>query len=455
MKHIHILGICGTFMGSIAVLATQLGFKVTGCDDNIYPPMSDYLRSQGIDIHSGFDAEQLQHYQPDQIIVGNVVSRGMPVIEAILNQNQCYLSGPQWLSKYVLCDKWVLVVAGTHGKTTTASMLAWVLTYAGYQPGFLIGGIAANFSVSSCLGDSEFFVVEGDEYDTAFFDKRSKFIHYRPRTVILNNLEFDHADIFDDIRDIQKQFHHLIRIVPQQGLVIHNETQPDLTEVLKKGCWAPQQSFAGKKSDWQAGLSIPDGSQFSVYYRQKLVGEVEWSLLGQHNVENALACLAAAQHVGVTREVACQALSKFKGVKRRLELRGQVNGVSVYDDFAHHPTAIAATLAGVRQHLTPGQRLLAILEPRSNTMRRGYHGKALAGSVQMADHVYFYQPNHDVIWQDIFEGTDRVVLSESVEQIIEQVISTAKQGDAIVVMSNGGFANIHQRLLEGLNTRYL
>lgn len=450
MKHVHILGICGTFMGSIAVLATKLGFKVTGCDANIYPPMSDYLRSHGIEIHLGYDAEQLQYYQPDQIIVGNVVSRTMPVIEAILDQNRPYISGPEWLSQNILHDKWVLVVAGTHGKTTTASMLAWVLDYAGYQPGFLIGGIASNFKESARLGNSDFFVVEGDEYDTAFFDKRSKFIHYRPRTVILNNLEFDHADIFDDIVDIQKQFHHLVRVVPQQGLLIHNETQPYLNQVLTQGCWTPCQSFAGENSDWQAVLTEPDGSQFEVCYQQKVVGAVTWPLLGQHNVDNALACLAAARHVGIEPNTACQALSMFRGVKRRMELRGEVNGIAIYDDFAHHPTAIETTLAGMRQHLAPDQRLIAVIEPRSNTMRRGCHGKSIADALQLADKLYFFQPSGSSVWQNIFEDSGNVVLSNSVAQIIGQIVSDSKAGDVIVVMSNGGFDNIHQRLLDAL-----
>ncbi len=453
-RRLHILGICGTFMGSLAVLARQLGFEVSGCDAQVYPPMSDYLSEQGIEIHAGYDAEQLKTYQPDMIVVGNVVSRGMPVLEAILNQNVRYFSGPEWLSQYLLLNKWVLVAAGTHGKTTTASMLAWILAHAGYAPGFLIGGIPSNFSVSSRLGSSDFFVVEGDEYDTAFFDKRSKFVHYRPRTLILNNLEFDHADIFDNIEAIEKQFHHLVRIVPDQGSIIYQANQPHLQRVLDQGCWSPCQTFGGADAEWQAQCHVADGSRFAVLHQGQIVGEVDWPLLGQHNIENALASVAAARHVGIRPELACQALSRFKGVKRRLELRGEPGGVRVYDDFAHHPTAIATTLQGLRAHLQPVQRLLAVLEPRSNTMRRGLHGQRLAESLQQADHVYFYQPNGDVCWQHIFAEMPHVQRYSETQTLLEQVVTDARTGDVIVVMSNGGFERMHARLLDALATQH-
>jgi UDP-N-acetylmuramate: L-alanyl-gamma-D-glutamyl-meso-diaminopimelate ligase len=346
MGHIHILGICGTFMGSLAVLAKQLGYRVTGADQQVYPPMSTQLAAAGIELIEGYDPAQLD-LNPDLIVVGNVISRGNPVMEAVLNRLIPYTSGPAWLAEHVLKNRWVLAVAGTHGKTTTASLLTWILDYSHYAPGYLIGGVPNNFPASASLGASSFFVIEADEYDCAFFDKRSKFLHYHPRTVILNNLEYDHADIFPDLAAIQKQFHHLVRIVPEEGLIIYPAKDQNLRQVLAQGVWTPEQTL-GADGDWQVRLLAPDGSHFSVWLQGEWVGEVQWTLLGAHNVHNALAALAAARHVGVEPHNACAALKEFSGVKRRMELIGEVKGRKIYDDFAHHPTAIATTLEGLR-----------------------------------------------------------------------------------------------------------
>jgi UDP-N-acetylmuramate: L-alanyl-gamma-D-glutamyl-meso-diaminopimelate ligase len=449
--HLHILGICGTFMGGIAQLARALGHRVTGSDANVYPPMSTQLEAAGIDLMEGYDASQLDP-APDVVVVGNAMRRGIPAVEAMLDRGLRYCSGPEWLKEHLLRDRWVLAVAGTHGKTTTASMLAWVLEDAGLDPGFLIGGVPQDFGVSARLGSTPFFVVEADEYDTAFFDKRSKFIHYGPRTLILNNLEFDHADIFDDLNQIQRQFHHLIRTVPGTGLIIHPTATPALDEVLVMGCWTSRESF-GTDGDWTAELLEPDGSRFLVRLRSDPVGEVRWKHSGMHNVQNGLAVLAAARHAGVPPEVAVAALGRFKGVKRRMELRGELNGIRVYDDFAHHPTAIATTLQGLRRKVGD-QRILAVLEPRSNTMRLGIHNAELAASLDDADRVFLYTPP-DLGWDAaaVFaERGARVSVLDSVDAIVSQAAAESRPGDQILVMSNGGFGGIHQKLLDALRT---
>lgn len=445
---IHILGICGTFMGGIALLARASGIEVTGADSKVYPPMSTMLANEGISLVDGYDPAQLPT-DADSIVIGNFMRRGMPVIERVLDQNLAYVSGPQWLYENILRHRWVLAVAGTHGKTTTASLLTWILEYAGLKPGFLIGGVPENFGISARLGESPFFVVEADEYDTAFFDKRSKFVHYHPRTAILNNLEYDHADIFPNIQAIQTQFHHLLRMIPSNGLVISNGADEHLKTSLAMGCWTKVEQFV--VGDWQAELIEADGSQFKVLYQGQVVGEVNWSLLGLHNVHNALAALAAARHVGVPVAQGIAALPRFKGVKRRMQLRGQVRGVSVYDDFAHHPTAIATTLAGLRAKLGQG-RILALLEPRSNTMRLGTHKEQLANSLKDADQVWLYQPaglNWDL--QTVLDALGaKGQLQQDIDTLAQQVAAAAQAGDHILIMSNGGFEGIHDKVLAAL-----
>ncbi len=387
---------------------------------------------------------------PDVVVVGNAMKRGIPAVEAMLDRGLRYCSGPEWLKENLLRDRWVLAVAGTHGKTTTASMLAWVLEDAGLDPGFLIGGVPLDFGVSARLGSSPFFVVEADEYDTAFFDKRSKFVHYGPRTLILNNLEFDHADIFDDLAQIQRQFHHLVRTVPGSGLIVHPDALPAMDEVIAMGCWTPRERF-GASGDWSAELVEPDGSRFRVLLRDEVVGTVQWGQTGMHNVHNALAVLAAARHAGVPVAAGIAALGRFKGVKRRMELRGEVHGVRVFDDFAHHPTAIATTLQGLRRQVGE-QRILAVLEPRSNTMRLGVHNAELAASLDDADRVFLFTPP-DLGWDAaaVFAGLEeRVTVLRSVEAIVERLAAESRPGDQILVMSNGGFGGIHQKLLEAL-----
>jgi UDP-N-acetylmuramate: L-alanyl-gamma-D-glutamyl-meso-diaminopimelate ligase len=449
---IHILGICGTFMGGLAILAREAGFEVEGCDANVYPPMSTQLQEQGITLKQGYRAEHLEH-APDEVVVGNAMSRGNVAIEYMLNQGMRYTSGPQWLAEQLLQDRWVLAVAGTHGKTTTASMLVWILEAAGLKPGFLVGGVPNNFGLSARLGESPFFVVEADEYDTAFFDKRSKFVHYRPRTLVLNNLEFDHADIFPDLAAIKQQFHHLLRVVPGTGLLVVNADEGNLSSVLDMGCWTPVEtvSVATTPAQWQAQAIADDGSHFAVLLEGQRQGEVKWKQLGAHNVHNALSAIAAARHVGVPVEQAIEALNLFTGVKRRLEVRGEVNGVTVYDDFAHHPTAIASTLAGLRRNQNGG-RLLAILEPRSNTMRLGIHRHQLAQSLSDADAVWIYQSD-DLSW-DIHEVTASLaapsVVADDVDELVVSIVEQARAGDKLVVMSNGGFGGIHEKLLAAL-----
>jgi len=448
--HIHILGICGTFMAGIAVLAKQQGHTVTGSDVAAYPPMSTQLEAQGITVGAGYSPDHLRP-APDCVVIGNALSRGNPAVEYVLNQGLPYISGPQWLAEHILAKRWVLAIAGTHGKTTTASMVAWILEQAGLEPGFLIGGIPENFGLSARLGESPFFVVEADEYDTAFFDKRSKFLHYHPRTLILNNLEFDHADIFPNLAAIQTQFHHLIRTVPGQGLIIRNHQAQSLSEVLAQGCWTPVESFAGTQGDWQAKSPESESNQFAVWCQGQPVGEVKWDLFGHHNMENALAAIACTRHAGVPINQACEALTSFKSVKRRLELRGVVRGIHVYDDFAHHPTAIAVTLAALRQRVGK-QRIIAVLEPRSNTMRLGVHRDTLAASLQAAEEVIFYQPE-PLNWSltPIVEALPKAHVFDKLDELINHLVTTAKPDDHILIMSNGDFQNLHQRLLTALS----
>jgi UDP-N-acetylmuramate: L-alanyl-gamma-D-glutamyl-meso-diaminopimelate ligase len=456
--HIHILGICGTFMGGIAVLAKAAGHRVTGCDANVYPPMSTQLEAQGIELIEGFSPEQTS-LDPDIYVIGNVVTRGNPLMEEILNRGLPYISGPQWLAENVLQGKWVLAVAGTHGKTTTSSMLAWILEYAGLAPGFLIGGVPQNFGISARLpgtprqdtkSQSPFFVIEADEYDTAFFDKRSKFVHYHPRTAVLNNLEFDHADIFADLAAIETQFHHLVRTVPSQGLVVANGKEESLQRVIKRGCWTPVETF-GNSDGWQATNAAGDGS-FDVLLDGKQLGRVEWELLGEHNRMNALATLAAARHVGVPVEIGIAALSEFQNVKRRMEVRGVVNGVTVYDDFAHHPTAIATTVAGLRAKV--GQsRILAVLEPRSNTMKLGVMKAALPDSLVDADQVYCYGANLGWDAREAFAPISaKAEVYDDMDAMVAAIVASATSGDHVLVMSNGGFGGVHQKLLDRLGS---
>jgi len=453
--HIHILGICGTFMGGIAVLAKAAGHRVTGCDANVYPPMSTQLEAQGIELIEGFDPAQTS-LNPDIYVIGNVVTRGNPLMEEILNQGLPYISGPQWLAENVLQGKWVLAVAGTHGKTTTSSMLAWVLEYAGLAPGFLIGGVPENFGVSARLPQtpkqdqksvSPFFVIEADEYDTAFFDKRSKFVHYRPRTAVLNNLEFDHADIFEDLPAIEKQFHHLVRTVPQQGLVVANQ-QDSLDRVIARGCWSALERI-DSASGWQV-QNVDAQGRFDVYLNGERQGNVSWDLLGEHNRSNALAVIAAARHVGVAPCIAIEALGEFKNVKRRMEVKGVANEVTVYDDFAHHPTAIATTVAGLRAKVGKA-RILAVLEPRSNTMKLGVMKDALPDSLRDADAVFCYANN--LGWDAaaaLAPIQQKAQTYDDLGQLVTAVTAMAQPGDHVLVMSNGGFGGVHQKLLQAL-----
>ncbi len=438
-------------MGGVALLARELGMTVSGSDANVYPPMSDQLESAGIKLQEGYLVEHLKP-EPDLVVMGNAMSRGNPAVEYVLNKGLPYVSGPQWLTEQVLKNKWVLAISGTHGKTTTSSMLAWILHDAGMAPGFLIGGVPDNFGETARLGETPFFVIEADEYDTAFFDKRSKFVHYHPRTLVINNLEFDHADIFDDLAAIQKQFHHLIRTVPSTGLLIIPSHVDAIDEVIRMGCWTPQQTIGLNEGKLRAENIAEDGSQFDVVTDGEKQGQVDWSLIGMHNVSNALAAIAAAHHVGVTIKQACEALAQFKGIKRRLELRGKVKGVSVYDDFAHHPTAIATTLAGLRANVGK-QKIIAILEPRSNTMKMGVHQQTLANSLQGADQVILFE-DAGLNWSlsDIKEQLgDKATIESSIEKIVDLAINNAQAGEHILVMSNGGFGGIHQKLLDSLS----
>ncbi len=447
---IHILGICGTFMGGLAVLARALGHEVSGSDANVYPPMSTMLEQQGIDLIQGYDPSQLDP-APDMVVIGNAMSRGNPCVEAVLNENIPYCSGPQWLHDHVLRDRWVLAVAGTHGKTTTSGMLAWILEDCGLQPGFLIGGIPGNFDVSARAGHSPFFVIEADEYDSAFFDKRSKFVHYCPRTLILNNLEYDHADIFENLAAIQRQFHHLVRLVPGEGRIIVPEHDVNVKHTLAMGCWSEQES-AGTDSLWSSKKLNTDGSHWQVLYQNEVVAEVNWQLIGEHNMQNGLMAIAAARHVGITPEQAAKALGKFINAKRRLELRGEVKRIRVIDDFAHHPTAILATLSALRSQVGGKNRILAVLEPRSNTMKMGVNKEDLAPSLARADLVFIYQPAATK-WSvsEITEQcTQPAVWHNDIDHLVDLIVSQAKPGDHILVMSNGSFEGIHQKLLDKL-----
>jgi UDP-N-acetylmuramate: L-alanyl-gamma-D-glutamyl-meso-diaminopimelate ligase len=457
-QHIHILGIGGTFMGGLAAIAKEAGYTITGCDANVYPPMSTQLTALGIGLTEGWDPAQLDGVarDADTFVIGNVVSRGNPLMEAILATGRTYISGPQWLYEAVLHDRWVLVVAGTHGKTTTASMLAWILEYAKLAPGFLIGGAPLDFQVSARLSggtaSNAFFVIEGDEYDTAFFDKRSKFVHYRPRTAILNNLEYDHADIFPDLAAIETQFHHLVRMVPGNGRIVVNGSETSLHRVLSRGCWSEVERFgpsdvAGTGPGWTIAV---DGS---ILLGGALQGTLAFGQPGRHNQMNALAAIAAARHAGVPVAVSLSALAVFRGVKRRLETRGMVNGVTVYDDFAHHPTAIAATLEALRRKIGRA-RILAVLEPRSNTMRLGAIKNALPGSLLAADRVYCYAAN---LGWDVSAALAplgaKATVYDDLDALVTATVKEAKAGDHVLVMSNGAFGGIHERLLRRLGER--
>ncbi|MCX7145063.1 MAG: UDP-N-acetylmuramate:L-alanyl-gamma-D-glutamyl-meso-diaminopimelate ligase [Sulfuritalea sp.] len=446
--HIHILGICGTFMGGIALLARAAGQRVTGCDANVYPPMSTQLGEQGVDLVEGYGADQIA-LNPDLFVIGNAISRGNPLLESILDRNLPFVSGPQWLAENILRGRWVLGVAGTHGKTTTTSLLAWILEEAGLSPSFLVGGVPQGFGVSARLTDSPFFVIEADEYDTAFCDKRSKFVHYQPRTAILNNLEFDHADIFGDLAAIETQFHHLVRTLPSNGLIVANAQEASLKRVLSRGCWTPVEWFNGAEG-WQAG-EAGDSGGFDVSLAGKPQGRVNrFDLAGAHNRANAVAALAAARHAGVPVAVGLQALESFSGIKRRLETRGTVRGVTVLDDFAHHPTAIRVTLEGLRQKLGSA-RILAVLEPRSNTMKLGVMNEQLPGSLVEADAVFCYA--NKLGWDAtaaLAPLGDRVRVFDDLAALVAAVAAAAHAGDHVLVMSNGGFGGVHDRLLAAL-----
>ena len=473
--HIHILGICGTFMGGLAVLAREAGHRVTGCDANVYPPMSDQLRSLGIDLIEGFGVEQIA-LKPDLFVVGNLITRGekFPLIEAILDAGLAYTSGPQWLaenilqqqdvsaqthvskdtagrSQQVLQGRHVLAVAGTHGKTSVTSMLAWILESAGLKPGFLVGGVPQNFGVSARLGEGKCFVIEADEYDTAFFDKRSKFVHYRPRTTILNNLEFDHADIFADLAAIETQFHHLVRTVPAQGRLVVNARDEALARVLMRGCWSEVARFGPRKEESGALRARGEPQSFDVLRGSLKVAHVEWSLLGEHNQLNALAAIAAAEHVGVTPEQSAQALATFQNVRRRMELSGEAAGVKVYDDFAHHPTAIHTTIDGLRRKVGHGQRILAVFEPRTNTMKLGAMKAQLPWALEEADLAFCHQ---GALSWDAAEALasmgKRAIVRPDIDRLVQAVVDVARPGDHVLCMSNGGFGGIHHKLLQSL-----
>jgi UDP-N-acetylmuramate: L-alanyl-gamma-D-glutamyl-meso-diaminopimelate ligase len=449
---IHILGICGTFMGGIALLARELGHEVSGSDANVYPPMSTQLEEQGIELMEGYAPEHLQP-APDLVIVGNTLSRGNPAIEFILNNKLPHTSGPQWLSEHILQTRHVLAVSGTHGKTTTTGMLCWILESAGLNPGFLVGGVPQNFGVSARSGADKYFVIEADEYDTAFFDKRSKFIHYHPDTLIINNIEYDHADIFADIAAIRREFHHMVRIIPENGLIIAKQGDAEVSQVLEMGCWTAVEHFGDQGPEWSVDSLSDDFSQFNVLFNSEILGKVSWELIGQFNAENALAAIAAANHVGVEPARACEALQSLKNVKRRLECLAEVNQVTVYDDFAHHPTAISETLKALRQKVK-GERIIAIMEPRSNTMKQGIHRETLAAAFVEADHTFLYAADN-LDW-DLSKAVSslgkKAKVMDSIENIVNTVASLAKAGDHILIMSNGDFSGLHQKLIEKLSS---
>ncbi len=447
---IHIIGICGTFMGGVALLARELGHQVSGSDENVYPPMSTLLEEQGITIKAGYAADNIND-EPELVIIGNAMSRGNPEVEAVLDRGLQYTSGAQWLSENVLSRRWTVAVAGTHGKTTTSSMVAWILEAAGLSPGFLIGGIPMNFGVSARLGKEPFFVIEADEYDTAFFDKRSKFVHYRPRTAVLNNLEFDHADIFNDLEEIKVQFHHLVRTVPASGRLLINKRDSALQDVLQRGCWSESEYF-DDTNQWHAKPLSEDCASFEVFFGNESQGQVHWQLIGEHNMQNALAAIAAVRHAGVASKDAVEALCEFKNAKRRLEVRYDQKGIRLYDDFAHHPTEIAATLKALRQNVGTS-RVIAVLEPRSNTMRMGIHQDALADALVDADLVEIYQtPGTDWDLTKVASKTpDRVNVSRTIDDIVSRIADQVKSGDHVVVMSNGGFGGIHDKLISQIS----
>lgn len=449
-KHIHILGICGTFMGGVAMIARELGYKVTGSDTNVYPPMSTFLENHGIEIIPNYDVAQLNP-APDMVIIGNAMKRGNPCVEYTLDNQLHYTSGPQWLHDHLLRDRWVLAVSGTHGKTTTAGMLAWILDQNGIDCGFLIGGVTGNFGISARAGSSKFFVIEADEYDSAFFDKRSKFVHYNPKTLIINNIEFDHADIFDDLKAIQRQFHHMIRAMPQSGRILSTKAEQNAQDTLAMGNYSELQ-FIGKENEWFAEPLNADCSHFAVYHFGEKAGEVKWNIVGAHNMHNALMAIAAAQHAGVSIEGACNALGTFINANRRLEVKGEVNGITVYDDFAHHPTAIDATIAALRGKVGKENRIIAVLEPRSNTMKMGVHKDGIAPALHDADAVFVYQPDN-IPWSvgDITaELTQKAEWSANLDELVAMIKAEVKQGDHILVMSNGAFGGIHAKLLAEL-----
>ncbi len=453
--HVHILGICGTFMGSLALLARELGHQVSGSDAGVYPPMSTQLAAHGIELREGYDPAHLQP-EPDLVIIGNALSRGNPAVEYVLDRGLRYTSGPQWLSEQLLQKRWVLAAAGTHGKTTTSSLLAWLLEANGYQPGFLIGGVPDNFGRSAQLGSSDFFVIEADEYDSAFFDKRSKFVHYRPRTAILNNLEFDHADIFPDLEAIQRQFHHLVRTIPATGQIILPAGDAALEGVLAMGCWSDRVTTSvGGEGDWTAELLSADGSEFRLRHRGADCGVVRWRHTGRHNVANALSAIAAAHHVGVPPADAVAACADFAGVKRRMSLVGEVNGIVVYDDFAHHPTAIDTTLQGLR-HQAGDARIVAVIEPRSNTMRMGVHRQRLAPATAAADQVIWYQPpGLDWSLDDVIAASPVPArLAHDIDALVAALAAELQGGERVVIMSNGGFGGIHDKLMAALRQRW-
>ena len=450
---VHILGICGTFMGGLAVLAKRLGHTVSGSDTGVYPPMSTQLEAEGIQLIQGYKAKNLA-LKPDVVIIGNALSRGNEEVEAVLNQGFAYTSGAQWLAEHVLQNRWVLAVAGTHGKTTTSSMLAWVLEYAGQKPGFLIGGVPLNFGVSAQLGETDYFVIEADEYDTAFFDKRSKFVHYRPKTCVINNLEFDHADIFENLDAIKRQFHHLVRTVPGEGLIVSPATDANVDDVLEQGVWTAVEKFNAdtiSKTGWSVDHVSPGEGEFDIYYEARLLGHVSWALSGRHNVSNALAAVAAANHAGVAPAVAIEALASFQNVKRRMEVRGVVNGITLYDDFAHHPTAISTTLAGLRGRVGE-ERIIAVLEPRSNTMKMGVHKNSLLPSLSDADIAFIYM-SRETDWQLDLGNDPNIHLFDDIETLLTEIIALVSSNDHVVFMSNGGFANIHQRVEDSLKEK--
>ena len=448
--HIHILGICGTFMGGLAALAREAGHRVTGCDEAVYPPMSEQLRALGIELVEGFGAEQLA-FAPDQFVIGNVIKRGNPLMEAILDAGVRYTSGPQWLAEHLLHGRHVLAVAGTHGKTTTTAMLAWILECAGLQPGFLVGGVPLNFDVSARLGAGKAFVIEADEYDTALFDKRSKFVHYRPRTAILNNLEHDHADIFPDLAAIETQFHHLVRTMPSSGRLIVNARDAALARVLARGCWSEVQRFGTKREEPGGLCARGEPQSFDVLRGSLKLGRVEWDLLGEHNQLNALAAIGAAEHVGVAPDAACAALATFKNVRRRLELRGEAAGAKVYDDFAHHPTAMRTTLGGLRRKLGPGARILAVFEPRSNTMKLGTMKSQLPWALEDADLAFCLQGDYGWSAREALAPMGaKAVTADTVDALVDQVARAARPGDHVLCMSNGSFGGVHDKLLVAL-----